>query len=315
MRIQSSAATYSVAAHDDVLQQWDDVRGEAGPLELDLAAVDFIDPYGMSALTLFLNHLPPEALPVRLVLQDWPSPSGEPQSKLYAGSVAYLTRMNFWDAVGPLLDATPEQIPARPGRVTDRNVLLEITLLRTHDAISIMLRKTGEILQNLGYTVIGRGHILEVLSELCSNVLLHAQTDFGCVAAMQTYRSREGTRYIVMGIGDAGIGVRRSLAVNGTLASRLHSDAQALGVAVQPGASRFASGGHGGGLPRVLEIARRYNGRIAFRSGTGSMIYHGKENHRRTFDGPPLVGTQLRISLPEATLRPERQGDLTTPVG
>ena len=170
--------------------------------------------------------------------------------------------------------------------MVDRNVLIEITILRTHEAISAMLRKAGEILQHLSYTIAARGHILEVLSELCSNVLLHAQTEFGCVAAMQTY-NREGTRYIVMGIGDAGIGVRRSLAANAALTNRLHTDSQALCVAVQPGASRYATTGHGGGLPRVLEIARRYNGRIAFRSGTGSMIYHGKEDHRRTFEGPP----------------------------
>ncbi|MBV9468030.1 MAG: hypothetical protein JO316_08400 [Abitibacteriaceae bacterium] len=313
MLIRSSASTYSVAAHDDLLQQWQGVRHEPGPLQLDLSSMEFIDPYGMAGLTLFLNHLPPASLPVHLTLQNWPGDEGT-ASRLYSGSVAYLTRMNFWDAVTPTLDVKPEQLPVRPARVVDRNVLIEITILRTHEAISAMLRKTGEILQNLSYTVPARGHILEVLSELCSNVLLHAQSDFGCVAAMQTYCNRKGTRYIVMGIGDAGIGIRRSLAANPALANRLHSDAQALGVAVQPGASRFATGGHGGGLPRVLEIAKRYNGRVSFRSGTGSMIYHGKEDHRRTFEGPPLAGTQLRISLPEAVMRTERQGDLLTPV-
>src|SRR5690606_17175529 len=143
----------------------------------------------------------------------------------------------------------------------------DVTIFRSHDAITEMLHQTGEILRNLGYTVTARGHVLEVLSELCSNVLLHANTLFGGVAAMQTYRNRAGTRYVVISIGDAGIGVRKSLANNPALGGRLDSDAQALGVAVQAGASRFGVGGHGGGLTRVLEIARRYGGQVAIRSG------------------------------------------------
>jgi len=119
---------------------------------------------------------------------------------------------------------------------------------------------------------------------------------------MQTYRNKSGERYLVMSIGDAGIGVRRSLAANMALAERLESDAQALGVAVQPGASRFASGGHGGGLPRVLEIARRYEGRVAFRSGAGALAYNGSDQARRSFEAAPLGGTQLRIMLPESKM-------------
>ncbi len=313
MLIRSPFTTYSVRAHDNLLQQWQTVRYDEGPLQLDLTRAEFFDPYGMCGLVLFLNHLPPEALPVRLTLSGWPPPPrapgerkpGHPQAKNRNGlekPVSYLTRMDFWDTVAHLLRTGPNQIPMRPPWSTDRNVLLEVSILRSHDAISASLRRTGEILQNLNYTVPARGHILEVLSELCSNVLLHAQTEFGGVAAMQTYRSSNGKRYVVMSIGDAGIGVRRSLAANNALAGRLESDSQALGVAVQPGASRFASGGHGGGLPRVLEIARRYSGRVAFRSGTGALAYRGSDDERRCFETSPLPGTQLRISLPEATM-------------
>lgn len=314
MLIRCAHTTYSVEAHDDVLRQWDELRraGEEGrgPLALDLGRITFFDPYGMCALVLFLNHLPPEYLPVRLTLPGWPS-----DEEHSSGPVSYLTRMGFWEEVHEVLDARPEQVPVRPARLVDRSVLLDITIMRTHDAISVMLRKTGDILQNLGYAITARGHVLEVLSELCSNVLLHAQTEYGGVAAMQTYRGREGSRYLVMSIGDAGIGVRRSLAANMALAERLSSDAQALGVAVQPGASRFASGGHGGGLPRVLEIARRYEGRVAFRSGAGALAYNGSDAGRRSFEAPALGGTLLRIMLPESKMRPGAQADLLTPAG
>jgi len=304
MEIRSTSSTFSASAHDSVLQQWYAVRYEPGPLLLDLSTVQFIDPYGMVSLVLFLNHLPREALPVRLLLPGWPG-AEIPTS----GPASYLTRMGFWELVQPLLDAKPAQVPVRPTFFVDRNTLLDLTVIHSHDAISVMLRQIGEILQNVSYTVLGRGHVLEVLSELSSNVLLHAQTDFGGVAAMQTYRSRKGTRYVVISIGDAGIGVRRSLAANPALSERLGSDAQALGVAVQLGASRFATGGHGGGLPRVLEIARRYGGRVAFRSGTGALAFNGADDDRRIFEAPDYTGTQLRIALPESRLRGGPQDD------
>jgi len=309
MLIRSAFQKYSTKAHDDLLQQWDVVRFEAGPLLLDLRQVFFIDPYGMCGLVLFINHLPDEALPVQLLLPAWPAATQATPptlNDLPAGPVKYLTRMGFWELVEQKLDAKRGQIPICPPWLAERNVLLDLTVLHSHDAISVMLRKTGNLLQNIGYTVPGRGHVLEVLSELCSNVLLHAQTEFGGVAAMQTYRNKEDVRYLVMSIGDAGIGVRRSLASNGTLAQRLQSDAQALGVAVQPGASRFAAGGHGGGLPRVLEIARRYGGRVALRSGTGALAYNGVDDQRRSFDASPLSGTQLRVTLPESKLRGDK---------
>ena len=301
MHIVNSHSLYSTAAHDETLAQWEKVRVEDGPLELDLSAATFFDPYGIVALVLFLNHLPPAALPVKLRLNGFPLEKGAETPKF--GPISYLTRMGFWQEIESKIDAKPGGVPARPMWSEDKNVLVDVTILHSHDAISVMLRKTGEILQSLGYTAIGRGHVMEVLSELCSNVLLHAQTEFGGVVASQTYKTpKSGTRYLVMSIGDAGIGVRRSLAANLSLADRLESDAQALGVSVQSGCSRFSSGGHGGGLPRVLEIARRYGGRVAFRSGTGALAYHGIEDQRRLFDTAPIAGTQLRINLPESRL-------------
>lgn len=299
MRISSSFSSYSCAAHDDVLAQWEKVRLEAGPLELDLSALRDVDPYGVVALVLFLNHLPEEALPVKLLMPEFPLTTGQAPSE--NGPVSFLTRMGFWEEVGAKLDVRRDLIPVRPMWSEDKGVLIDVTILHSRDAIHVMLRHTGEILQRLGYSPIGRGHVMEVLSELSSNVLDHAQTEFGGVVSTQTYRGRE-SRYLVMSIGDCGIGVRRSLGGNHMLAGRLESDVQALGVAVQAGNSRFQSGGRGGGLPRVLEIARRYGGNVAFRSGTGALAYRGATDEKNAFEAAPQLGTQLRIMLPESRL-------------
>ena len=311
MNVRLAESSYSVRQHDELIRQWQGVATEPGPLNLDLRAVHFMDPFALCALVLFINHLPDHALPVKLLLPGWP-PAGDYVStkpseqknleSLPGGVVSYLTRMGFWELVGDRLDCRREQLPVWPADAPESHVLLDLTVMHSHDAISVMLRKTGELLQGIGYSVVGRGHVLEVLSELCSNVLLHAQAEFGGVAAMQTYRNRQGVRCVVMGIGDAGIGVRASLSANEKLAARLADDAQALGVAVQAGASRFATSGHGGGLPRVLEIARRYGGRVAMRSGEGALAFNGEDGERRSFDAPLLPGTYLRILLPEAGL-------------
>ena len=306
MRIVSDHTFYSCAAHDDLMAQWSEVRFEPGPLDLDLSKVTFVDPYGIVGLVLFLTHLPEEAKPVALRMADFPPPVGVPQRAVQSLSqnspVDYLTLMGFWEEVGPSLDVPADRLPVRPAWTEDKSVLIDVTRLHSRDSVSVMLRKSGEILQNLGYAAVSRGHVMEVLSELSSNVLDHAQAEYGGLVTTQTYRGKGGTRYLVMSIGDMGVGVRRSLSGNVQLQDRLGSDAQALAVAVGQGNSRFSSGGRGGGLPRVLEIARRYNGVVAFRSGTGALAYTGQTDERRVFDTSPQPGTQLRITLPEGQL-------------
>jgi len=301
MRIESSHSFYSCAAHDELLAAWEAVRNAHGPLELDLSAVSFFDPYGIVALTVFLCSLPDAALPVALKMNEFPLAKGEKPSE--RGAVAYLTEMGFWEDVGGKLAIPQALLPVRPQFSDDKNVLIDLTLMHTRDAVGVMLRKTGELLQHLGFGPVAKMHVLQVLSELSGNVLDHAQSELGGVLASQIYRSkRSGVRYLVLSIGDAGIGVRASLSQNQKLAARLDSDATALGVAVQRGNSRFASE-RGLGLSSVLDIAKRYGGSVAMRSGKGALAYRGEDDQRRVFDAPPQMGTQLRIMLPENRLR------------
>ena len=302
MKILSPHSFYSCAAHDEVLAQWNKRSGANSPLVLDLSSAAQIDPYGLVALTLFLNHLPDSALPVKLCMEGFP-PAGKRDAPSDNEVINAMTRMGFWEEVGAKLDVPENRLPVRPQWSDDNGVLLDITILHGRDAINVMLRKTGEILKSLKFSPISRGHVMEVLSELSSNVLDHAQSEFGGVVATQTYKSmRSGTSYLVMSIGDMGIGVRASIGANEKLHDRLESDSQALGIAVQTGNSRFETGGRGGGLPRVVEIARRYGGSVALRSGTGALAFHGDSQERRVFDTAPQVGTQLRIMLPESRL-------------
>ncbi len=302
MRLVSSHPFYSCAAHDELLAAWEVVKNEGGPLELDISSVSFFDPYGIVALVVFLQTLPDHALPVALKMNEFPLAKGQKPSD--DGAVAYLTEMGFWEEVGGRLAVPPSLLPVRPQFSDDKNVLIDVTVMHSRDAISVMLRKSGELLKNLGFSPVAKMHVLQVLSEISGNVLDHAQSDIGGVVTSQTYRSRRSNvRYLVMSIADAGVGVRNSLSHNQKLAGRLDSDATALGIAVGMGNSRFANGGRGGGLPSVLEIAKKYGGNVAMRSGRGALAYHGEEDQRRVFEAAPQIGTQVRIMLPENRLR------------
>ena len=302
MRLQSSHSFYGCAAHDDLLRGWEAVQHEAGPLELDMRAVSFFDPYGIVALVVFLQSLPGAALPVALSMDEFPLPKGQQPGA--EGVVAYLTEMGFWEEVGPRLAVAPAALPVRPQFSDDHNVLIDVTVMHTRDAVSVMLRKSGELLQNLGFGPVAKMHVLTVLSEISGNVLDHAGSELGGVVTSQIYRSRRSdVRYLVMSIGDAGMGVKASLASNQKLSTRLDSDATALGIAVASGNSRFGSGGRGGGLPSVLDIAKRYGGNITMRSGRGALAYRGDDDLKRVFDAPFQIGTQVRIMLPENRLR------------
>ena len=300
MLITGTHSWYSCAAHDEVLSQWSAVKDEPGPLELDLTEVRWIDPFGIVGLVLFLRNLPPEALPVALRLRGFPAqPSETPTSE---GALAALTKLGFWEEVAHVLLLPESGLPQRPYWLEDRNVLIDVTRLHSRDAINVLLRKSGEILQNLQFDPVARGNVMEVLSELSSNVLDHAETEYGGLLVTQTYVNAHGARFLVTSLGDAGVGVRRSLGGNALLRDRLESDAQSLAVAVGKGNSRFATSGRGGGLPRVLEIARRYGGVLAFRSGSGALAYAGAADKRQVFDAPFQQGTQLRLALPEKAL-------------
>jgi hypothetical protein len=194
MRISIEHPKFGIEAHDDLLRQWHALAPDArGPLYLDLYRTKFVDPYGLCALVLFLNHLPDRALPVKLKLFGWPAEPPTPRlpwkppskSLVAAGAganspqfrraekkpprewklsdlsapVRYLTRMGFWEEVSDRWTCRATGFPCRPLWEPDRSALLDISIMHTHDAISVALRKTGEILQSLNYTPVGRGHI------------------------------------------------------------------------------------------------------------------------------------------------------------
>ncbi|MCS6861031.1 MAG: ATP-binding protein [Abditibacteriales bacterium] len=293
MTIKARHHILTPACFDDLVGQMASQKA-ARPFTLDLSEVTFVDPFGLVGTTLLLWNLPPDLLPARIVLPT--AKQGD------YNLLPYLYRIGFFDAVQAAAMFEGEWEHLKSYQRWDRNLLLEMTRVRTVDDINAIMDKTASILEDLGYSAVGATQFCEVISELCSNIVLHSHAERDGLVVIQAYQRRNGERFVVLAIGDAGIGIRRSLAMNPRHGKALESDTLAIFRALQPGVSRLEEAGHGGGLTRVLQIVLRYTGRLDIRSGAGHVYIKGEDRRGHKFHVAPFPGTQIRIALPEQRL-------------
>lgn len=254
--------------------------GGAAELRLILEDVKFIDPYGLVGLWCVLRYLK-RRHPAVVVIP--------PTDRELQG---YLRRMNF-----PAVTAT---IAGLEGNVGGRgssgpsDVLLELTpIARQADVEQVLRTMLGRIRRilerELGYGERDVTAFCTVLAEACTNVCDHS-ADRGVVAA-QRYTQRGGTRYVIVGVADLGIGIRQSLAARYPQAERW-SHIQAIVNALQKEYSRHPD--RGLGLFMVAKIVGEYRGSLHLRSGDARLYL--RHRPRRLAAGP-FPGTQLAISL------------------
>jgi hypothetical protein len=221
-----------------------------------------------------------------------------------AGDVTtYLARMNFFEAAESVfeLDIRP---PRRSWSSSD--VLLEITPITTntdvHAVVDRVQRQAGAILsRTLDYPASAVVQFSVILSEVCQNIIEHADAS-GWVAA-QTYNwaKRLGRQVLLLSVSDVGQGFRGSLA--DTHAARFGDrwgDATALEAAFIQGLTRFPDSGRGQGIQQIRKQVRRWDGGISIRSGTARIADVPEWD-----DAPPLEenlapfpGAQIHIVLP-----------------
>jgi anti-sigma regulatory factor (Ser/Thr protein kinase) len=173
-------------------------------------------------------------------------------------------------------------------------VLLELTPIEqqadVEQVIRTILGRVRRILEGeLGYGERDVTAFSTVLAEACTNICDHS-ADRGVVAA-QRYTQRGGTRYIVVGVADLGIGIRQSLATRYRQAERW-SHIQAIVNALHKEYSRHPD--RGLGLFMVSKIVGAYQGSLHIRSGDARLYLR----HRaRRLAASPFPGTQLAITL------------------
>lgn len=249
-------------------------------LRLSLEDVKFIDPYGLVGLWCVLRHLRRRHHAVVVI---------PPTDRELQG---YLRRMNFPAVTSPV--AGLEGNVGGRGSTGPSDVLLEMTPIEqqadVEQVLRTMLGRIRRILESeLGYGERDVTAFCTVLSEACTNIVDHSE-DSGVVTA-QRYTQRGGTRYVVVGVADLGIGIRQSLATRYRQAERW-PHIQAIVNALQKEYSRDPD--RGLGLFMVSKIVGEYRGSLHLRSGDARLYL--RHRARRLAAGP-FPGTQLAISL------------------
>lgn len=211
---------------------------EAAPVRVDARPLRSADPFGLLGL-LVLGH--------RLGQRGARPPLHLPEG---AEGRSVLARMRFAPAASGGFELHGGvHVPAR-GSVP----LLEITRIESHSdihrVIEHLAESAGEVLvKGLGYRAIDTISFSILLSEICQNVIEHAEAP-GWVA-IQAYKHHRasGGPAVQIAVADAGMGVRNSLARDHAARyGERWDDATALEAAFVQGVTRFRDPGRGQGL-------------------------------------------------------------------
>lgn len=217
--------------------------------------------------------------------------------------LGYLARMGFFRAAEELLE-----LDQRPPRRTsgDSDVLLEITPITTnadvHQVVDRVQRTAGTILtRTLHYPSTAVVQFSVILSEVCQNILEHAEAPGWVAAQAYNWQKRLGRHVLAVAVADLGRGFRGSLAdEHSARFGDRWGDATALEAAFIHGLTRFPDSGRGQGIQQMRKQVRKWNGAISIRSGTARIADVPDWD-----DAPPLAeglapfpGTQIHILLP-----------------
>jgi hypothetical protein len=266
-------------------------RSEGERVLVDARRLRWVDPYGMLGL---------------LALGEVAGRSGEkPRFQLPESPdvVSYLTRMAFFRRAPDVYELHGGRRGQADG---ESDVLLEITPVTSHVDVHQIVDRVNEralaiLTRQLEYPLKEAFQFSVMLSELCQNIIEHAEA--GGWVATQTYNwaRRLGRKVVTIAVMDLGVGFYGSLASEhaGRYGERW-SHASALEAAFIHGLTRFHDPGRGQGLQQIRKQVGRWNGKISIRSGTARIAdVPAWDDAPPLEEGlPPFPGTQIFIVLP-----------------
>jgi anti-sigma regulatory factor (Ser/Thr protein kinase) len=267
---------------------------------LDARHVRWVDPNGMLALLL-------------AGAVAWERQGERPRLELpeSADVLGYLSRMGFFREAQGVLEFD-DRAPRRASGPSD--VLLEITPIRAnadvHAVVDRVQARAGAILAvQLGYPPTAVVQFSVILSEVCQNVIEHAEGPGWVAAQAYNWSRRLGRWVVVISVMDRGRGFRGSLAdEHAARYGDRWSDGTALEAAFLHGLTRFPDSGRGQGIQQIRRQVQRWNGSITIRSGSARIGQYPEWD-----DAPPMVeglaalpGAQIGIVLPAREGEPKR---------
>ena len=255
-----------------------------GPLEIDLGNLNFIAPYGLVLLGLMgrygrticgqvVYHMP-RAYNLR----------------------TYLGRVRFAGGLEGLVDfAGPDLVVDQEREKPESEALLEMTRIEEQVDVENVLGHIGQrveviLTEELGYSVKAINQFKNVIAELCHNILDHS-LNWGYLTAQRYLNPRNKKKYVVIGVGDLGIGIKKSLS------QRFDVDQWTHGKAIINSLRKHFSRdeARGLGLYVVNQICNQYNGNLHIRSGDTRI--HIRQNRRYEQVSSFFPGTQISITL------------------
>ncbi len=261
---------------------------------LDLRHLRWIDPNGMVALVSVGELLGTrEGRPPRMALPENHDVQG------------YLARMGFFEIAENWFEI--DGSPVRRGARTS-DVLLELTPIaenkHVHDVVDRVQKRAGAILsKTLHYPTSAVVQFSVILSEVCQNIVEHAEGHGWVAAQAYNWAKRLGREVLVISVGDMGRGFRGSLAnEHAARFTDRWGDATALEAAFIHGLTRFPDSGRGHGIQQIRRQVRRWDGLISVRSGTARIadMPSWEQAPPLESDLPDFPGAQINIVLPAA---------------
>jgi len=275
---------------ESIVRAADAVRGER--ILFDATHVRWADPYGMVGLLALGQVHAQDGVKPLLKLPE----TGD--------VVSYMTRMGFFEHAETMFELNGARPKAR-GDGSESEVLLEITAVNSHQDVHkvvdlVNVRGMKILTTQLHYPRQEAFQFSVILSEVCQNIIEHAEA--GGWVATQTYNwtKKLGRRVVVIAVMDLGIGFRASLSAAQAGRHSRWDDATALEAAFMHGQTRFHDPGRGQGLQQIRKMVGRWGGRISIRSGTARIadIPPWDEGSPLQEALPHLPGSQIGIVLP-----------------
>ena len=293
MNVITVPSTLDDRSFDLMVAELDDALGaeEGGRILVDARRVRFADPFGMIGLLAVGQVARDRGRRPRLQM---------PES---ADVVSYLGRMGFFRNAEGIYELHGG---GRKGADGASDVLLEITPVQSHVDVHQIVDKVNEralaiLTRQLNYPLKEAFQFSVMLSEVCQNIIDHAEA--GGWVATQTYNwaKRLGRKVVIISVMDLGVGFHGSLASeHAARYGARWSDASALEAAFIHGLTRFHDPGRGQGIQQIRKQVGRWNGKIAIRSGTARIadVPPWDDAPPLEEDLPPFPGAQIAIVLP-----------------
>lgn len=215
---------------------------------------------------------------------------------------SYWERMDFWQNAAEIFRLP--SLSTRSHRESD--ALLEITAIRSHHDVHAVVERVREraaaiLERKLRYPKPSVIQFSVILSEVCQNILEHAEAEGWVCAQTYHWKERLGRDVLVLAVMDVGVGFQGSLAAeHAQRYGDRWSAAAALEAAFLQGESRFRDPGRGQGLQAIRRQVERWDGEVRIRSGDAMIarVPDWDDIPARASGLPEFPGAQVFIVMP-----------------